>query len=307
MSGQDIARAVGMAIASGGLDHDARSRVIFGAPWSKSRPKFSRRGGRAYTPQADVDAEARTRQLLQALFPEGPLTGNVSLACLFYRPNRQRIDVDNMLKHICDAATGVVWDDDSQCTGLVGVCELDPVTPRTVVAILPHASSMTRGTDATVPCPQCGAAISLVGRTKPRKYCSTECRKRARGTWIGDPVPCPNCGEPFRRKTTEQRYCTAVCARAAVKGRPRPARQKVTRCASCGKRLTHTRGGRCRECWRDDPRGEKHLVQAELPISVPTAAMSIADRIQIRSQDDAMWDLPPGSQVDTVNVQEALL
>ncbi|MHC9292009.1 RusA family crossover junction endodeoxyribonuclease [Mycobacterium sp. LTG2003] len=116
--------------------------TIPGVPWSKSRPRFTRKG-RAFPDPKDVEAEKRTGTFLGATVRR-PFTGNVGLACVFYRPTRRRIDADNLLKHVCDSANGVLWIDDSQCTAIAGVIDLDREDPRTVVAIAPHESGMVR-------------------------------------------------------------------------------------------------------------------------------------------------------------------
>ncbi|MGW4240981.1 RusA family crossover junction endodeoxyribonuclease [Nocardia sp. NPDC004722] len=112
-----------------------------GDPHPKGRPRFSR--GRAYTAEADRDAEARTALLLSQRVSQ-PLTGNIALTCVFYRRTRRRVDVDNLLKHVMDAANGILWRDDSQCTSLRGVIELDRDNPRTLILIGPHESSLVR-------------------------------------------------------------------------------------------------------------------------------------------------------------------
>ncbi|OHU29059.1 RusA family crossover junction endodeoxyribonuclease [Mycobacteroides chelonae] len=116
--------------------------TVPGVPWSKKRPRFTRRGG-AYHDPDDKQAEETTAVYLRATVRR-PYTGNVALACVFYRPNRQRVDADNLLKHVCDAANGILWVDDSQCTGITAVIDLDRGEPRTVVAIAPHSSGMVR-------------------------------------------------------------------------------------------------------------------------------------------------------------------
>lgn len=116
--------------------------TIPGVPWSKSRPRFTRKG-RAFPDPKDVEAEKRTATFLGATVRR-PFTGNVALACVFYRPTLRRIDADNLLKHVCDAANGVLWVDDSQCTAVTGVIDLDRADPRTVVTIAPHESGMVR-------------------------------------------------------------------------------------------------------------------------------------------------------------------
>lgn len=124
-----------------------RERVTItlpGVPTVKARPRFSGRG----TYAADRDAERDTAYRLKQVVRQ-PHTGNVALACIFYRPDRRRVDADNMLKHVCDAANGVLWLDDSQCTATAAVVELDAANPRTVVAVARHTSTLTRGTDRT--------------------------------------------------------------------------------------------------------------------------------------------------------------
>lgn len=115
--------------------------ILPGDPHPKGRPRFSR--GRAYTAEADRDAEARTALSLSQQVSH-PLTGNVALTCVFYRRTRRRVDVDNLIKHVMDSANGIVWRDDSQCTSLRGVVELDRDNPRTLVIIGPHESSLVR-------------------------------------------------------------------------------------------------------------------------------------------------------------------
>jgi Holliday junction resolvase RusA-like endonuclease len=115
--------------------------VIPGKPAVKSRPRFAR--GRAHSKPEDRAAETRTAWHLKAVVHQ-PLTGNVGIVCVFYRPDRRVVDADNMVKHVCDAANGVLWRDDSQCTAIAGVVELDAASPRTVIAIGGHNSSLIR-------------------------------------------------------------------------------------------------------------------------------------------------------------------
>ncbi|MFI8976854.1 RusA family crossover junction endodeoxyribonuclease [Nocardia asteroides] len=112
-----------------------------GDPHPKGRPSFGQ--GRAFTRRVDLDAEAETARLLAATLP-APLEGNVAIACLFYRRTRRRVDADNLVKHVCDAANGVLWKDDSQVTAELGVVELDRSNPRTVILLSRHDSTMER-------------------------------------------------------------------------------------------------------------------------------------------------------------------
>lgn len=123
--------------------------VIPGPPATKVRHR-STKTGQTYKDAADVASEKFTATHLHRLRTAngGPLTGNVALGAVFYRPDMQWIDADNMVKHLCDAGNGVLWLDDSQVTAQCGVVEYDPTNPRTVLVVGPHYSGMRRGTDA---------------------------------------------------------------------------------------------------------------------------------------------------------------
>lgn len=252
----DVDRAMQMLRGMGVMPATDRVdvMVVEGAPWSKSRPRFSR-AGHAYQPRDDrAQAEAlawRMRGFLAERFP-----ANVAVACIFFRPNRQRIDADNMLKHVLDSATGVAWEDDSQVTAVLGVIELDAERPRTVIAFGEHESTMTRGTASNLTCEGCGVSYPRKSSGPQTRYCSPDCSNRGRGMpGIADEVPCAECGKPFKRRTSSQKYCSAPCRDVAQRGRRKSRSRSLSDCTSCGKRLTHNRGGRCRECWRKDPRG----------------------------------------------------
>jgi Holliday junction resolvase RusA-like endonuclease len=251
----DVERCLDMydALAVAGFDDDLAVVTIPGAPWSKSRPRFGK--GRTFTPREDLDAEKRTATYLRQII-RTPHTGNVFIGCLFFRPNRQRIDTDNLVKHVCDAANGVLWKDDSQCTGLMAVLELDVINPRTVVIIGRHDTTLTRGTDATIACQVCGGPIYLDDcRGKPPKTCSPECRLKVPGApgSLAELVPCLHCKTPFRRRTQAQKLCSERCRYDYLRDK-RKGVATFSACQVCGKQLAHRRGGRCRECWKADPK-----------------------------------------------------
>jgi Holliday junction resolvase RusA-like endonuclease/endogenous inhibitor of DNA gyrase (YacG/DUF329 family) len=223
--------------------------TIDGDPASKARPRFTRKG-HTYTDPKDRTAEERTAWHLRRAF-QTPYLGNVAVGCVFFRPNRQRIDVDNMLKHVCDAATGIAWIDDSQVTGIMGIAEFDRERPRTLIVFGRHVTTLTRGEDATVPCEQCGKPVSLIGRseTTRRKFCSKICSSTFRYGSLADLVPCAHCGKQFRRKTSSQKYCGQACA-VATRAAPRPLRRADRPCEGCGKQVSKKGYKRCRECWK---------------------------------------------------------
>lgn len=153
VSGAD-ARRVGDLLLALGITSVGPLHMLTvpGVPYSKSRPRFGGRG-RAFSKPEDVTAEHRTAIYMRATVRQ-PFTGNVALACLFYRPTLGRVDVDNLVKHVCDAGNGVIYVDDQQCTGVSAVVELDRDNPRTILAVAPHQSSMVRDLSKPKPPPK---------------------------------------------------------------------------------------------------------------------------------------------------------
>lgn len=236
--------------ARGGDDERLLHLVVDGAPWSKSRPKFARnRGGIAYQPDDDRRAEARMRGHLQSVGAE-PFLGNTMVACRFYRPDAQRVDVDNLLKHVCDSANGVLWEDDSQATLVFGEIMHDAERPRTVIVAGNHRSTLLRGDDRRRPCEHCDGLF--LPSTKTARFCSQACSHAGRTTMLVE-VACPQCGGAFRPKTKTQKLCSRECVSAQLTGMARSQGHPLSECETCGRRLTHYRGGRCRDCWRAAP------------------------------------------------------
>jgi Holliday junction resolvase RusA-like endonuclease len=136
------ARLLAQALAPGVSTQDVVVLTLSGSPASKTRPRFSK-DGRTYKTAEDQQAEARTGWQLRRAFRQ-PWTGNLALGCVFFRPDRQRIDVDNLVKHVCDAGNGIAWADDAQITALYAVAEVDPEYPRTLLVVARHTSSLDR-------------------------------------------------------------------------------------------------------------------------------------------------------------------
>lgn len=254
----DVQRALDMFAALGLTGDDLFVIIIPGAPPSKSRARFTKHG-HAYATSKDKEAEKKTALYLRSKVKE-PFPGNVGLACIFYRPNRQRIDTDNMLKHVCDAANGILWADDSQCTAIVGITEMDAGNPRTVIAVGEHVSTLKRGVNNSVPCRVCDKPINLSSRARGPggvKTCSTNCANIHRGYQsLADPVPCGYCQQPFKRRTKTQRFCSSTCRGGNLSNQKRAVGRPFSKCVDCGKELTHKRGGRCRDCWKSSRKKE---------------------------------------------------
>lgn len=176
----DVTSAMQLVIAAGADDHELFSSRLDGEPIAKSRARVGR-GGRIYTPGRTADAERDIAARLQASrVPE--FRGNIAVAAIFYRSNRHRIDLDNLLKTLLDGITksGRVWADDDQVTALIGRLEYDRDVPRTVFAIGHHRSTMLRGVDRfTHVCETCGKPYKPHGGSEGRsRYCSRVCRPR---------------------------------------------------------------------------------------------------------------------------------
>jgi Holliday junction resolvase RusA-like endonuclease len=227
----DRHRALGMALAMAARDAEGvRCVVHSGDPASKARARVTRTG-HAFTPAKTRAAQAA---LAASLMDVKPFTGNVCVAAVFRRSNRQQIDVDNLLKLVLDAATQAgLWADDSQVTAVAAVLEHDPDDPRTTVAFAAHQSTMARGEDAMARCAACGKPFHAYGQ--PRVHCSATCRMT-----LADPIPCAHCGEPFKKRTASSKYCSAACRGKAQRRRP---------CARCGGRVARTGSLLCRACW----------------------------------------------------------
>jgi Holliday junction resolvase RusA-like endonuclease len=231
--------------------------VMDGDPPSKARPRFG--GGRGvYTPAKQRAAEERLGWAFRTHTKE-PLSGPVAIAVAFYRASRQRVDVDNMVKHVFDSANTIAFVDDRQVTRLWAESHVDRDAPRTVIVYGSHVDQF--GTvDPTVPCEGCGK--TFVHRTYPswsgfgpRRFCSRKCSSRATQRQRGH-VKCCRCGTLFQRKQMGQRMCSERCRVEVMvdinKARALPA----ATCVLCGKTpLANKYATRCRECWRANPNG----------------------------------------------------
>jgi Holliday junction resolvase RusA-like endonuclease len=236
----DRYRAMEMLGAVGGNTAALRVIVHDGEPASKARARVVKR--HAYTPKKTVAAQ----RALAYRMAGHAYRGNVAVACLFYRSNRQRIDVDNLLKLVLDAATDAgLWKDDSQVTAIVATLGHDPEQPRTIVAFAEHDSSMPRGDNALTQCAACGTLFQASG-VASRKHCSRACRMT-----LAEPVPCRQCGEPFKRRSGNQKYCSNECRGLGARRKPK--------CENCGVRLSRQGYKLCRGCWL----GERNLTNPQ--------------------------------------------
>jgi Holliday junction resolvase RusA-like endonuclease len=218
--------------------------VHAGAPHSKARPRWSPKNGRTYTPTETAQAERSLAKRFERSFQGRVLEGNVAIAAVFYRPNHQRIDADNLMKLVLDAGTKAgAWLDDSQITAQACVVEVDAANPRTVIAIGPTASTMNRTGVVTAICKRCGKGFTTP-RMNPRLTCSRACAKpRVMGR-------CASCESEFRRRRAGQRYCSKSCSsRESTRLRQKAGLQRsAPTCVTCGGRVSRREYRQCATC-----------------------------------------------------------
>ena len=109
--------------------------TIYGEPQPKGRPKFTVRGGyaMAYTPKKTKENEDYIRCAARPYKPIKPFTGPVALTAIFYRSIPKSFskkktemaingilrptttpDLDNYLKQVEDALSGIFYENDKQ-------------------------------------------------------------------------------------------------------------------------------------------------------------------------------------------------
>jgi Holliday junction resolvase RusA-like endonuclease len=224
-----------------------------GAPQSKARARVVFRNGKmsAHTPKetrASEDALAwRWKFALQGKTHDGPL----AVACVFVRPNYQRIDTDNMIKLVLDAGTKArAWLDDSQVVMIVARTEYDPAAPRTEITLMPTSSTMDRPTSEMRACAAEGCGKEFAWhRTASRtsgEFCSNACAQRARRVMI----KCARCPREFRRLKRTQRFCSHACASAMTREEAVSAgkRSGPPTCEKCGGRVSRREYKQCAKC-----------------------------------------------------------
>lgn len=208
--------------------------TVAGDPQSKQRPRLGK-GGRVYTPKATESAEEHigwaVKRAMRGQCSEDTAFG---IRVVFHCASWQRRDVDNMLKLVADACTGIVWKDDSQVTEMAA---------RVIRGCDSGATELTvyRLDDPLFPtsdCDHCGEPYRVYESTRgSRRFCSRECmadfRRKPRHH-----VQCDACGKGLvrtgnqvKRAPTGLFYCDRTCA--AV---PRSVELECNRCGATFRR-----------------------------------------------------------------------
>lgn len=230
---------------------DSDGLIMFtheGAPSSKSRARWSRATGAFYTPSETGNAQEALSWRFHHAMRGATWSGNIALVAIFFRPNHQRIDADNLMKLVLDAGTKArAWSDDSQVTHQVSVIEKDAARPRTVIALAPVQGSLDRNAMVAAVCKRCGAHFDRL-RTAPsghpRLYCSKACSSTQRTD-----VRCPKCGVVFQRSRAKQTYCSNECKIAEVfKRAPNRLQRPPALCQKCGQPVSRREYTHCALC-----------------------------------------------------------
>lgn len=150
--------------------------TIEGEPVSKARARFTKHGSRVqtYTPARTKTAEEVVGWAFRRVAPRHSVDGRreFGVFAIFHCSTRQRRDVDNMLKLICDGLNGVAWKDDSQVTEACGRRAWSDEA-RTEVLIYRFGDRPER----TTPCKGCGKPLlTYPSWGSHTRYCSAECR-----------------------------------------------------------------------------------------------------------------------------------
>jgi len=104
--------------------------VVQGNPIPKARPVVTRRG--AYTPAPTTAWETAVGWAYRG---RRNFSGPVALRLRFFRGNHIRVDLDNLVKAICDGLNGVAYEDDAQITHIEADKLYDAANPRCEIEI----------------------------------------------------------------------------------------------------------------------------------------------------------------------------
>lgn len=221
--------------------------TIEAEPLSKLRARLGR-SGNFYTPRGTRDYETMVSLMMSNAVntTEPDKENKFGLRCVFYRSNRQRIDCDNMIKVISDAATktGVIWLDDSQVIEIVGRMFLSCENPHTDVIIY------RVGNPFPIPlktCPICGKKFYT--RSINAKHCSIECSNKSKHVTL----ICKECGKPFDIVQSMAKirggFCSRNCCLEWNRKRKRKGKYNPEwRCQYCGKQVSRKEYTRCKAC-----------------------------------------------------------
>jgi Holliday junction resolvase RusA-like endonuclease len=227
--------------------------TMAGEPVSKSRARFSKRGSKTvtYTPEKTKAAEEKVAWLFRQAVPghEVEKMTSYGVSAVFFAGTRQRRDVDNMIKLVCDGLNGVAWADDVQVEEVSGRRGYDLVeNARTEVLI--YALGRVDG-PRQMKCQHCGELFDTYDSWGKKKYCTRTCSMAARRETRM--VTCARCGRTFDgvKLVRAPKYCSQKCEKEA--------RTMGVICAECGAefRMPNSTATECTPICGDDCREKR--------------------------------------------------
>ena len=215
-----------------------------GIPLAKGRPRFTGKR-RVYTDEKTRNYEQTLSLLLRNALKEKTIddTSRFALRCLFYRTTRQRIDCDNLLKAVSDAATGVIWKDDSQVAEIFGRLFLASEIARIEIVIYKVADTAPRPV-----CEFCGASF-ITFPSVGSHFCSIHCANQSKRV----KKICRFCLSEFEIPRSVDRgnqgFCSRRCSARFYGARKTNYRGRHTwKCVDCGGAVSRKEYERCRSC-----------------------------------------------------------
>ncbi len=234
-------------------------------PLGKGRARFSR-DGHAYTPAQTREYEESIRWLLKSVVgPHADSESKFGVRVAFSKTDRRRIDVDNLVKALFDAANGIVWRDDAQVRELSARLKLD--APKAGIDLLVYLLSDDPETGSK--CEHCG---SIMERKPPSqrdaRFCSATCASNSKR----QEVTCGECGKTFtlprslakgKGRRVARRFCGVSC-RNTWWWRHQPKEVQQSTCVDCGKKVSRREYRRCQSCSLIKRRQEASLISKSI-------------------------------------------
>ena len=222
-----------------------------GEPGTKARPRFN---GQVYTPRQTKEAQDYIAWSIRKAYPQLTMNRSHDLGvCVgFFTKNRQRKDLDNLIKLLFDACNGLLWADDVQVIQVASSIVRGDITPRTEFLVYTIGKGY-RGLCETCqnPLPQQG--VNSV-RTRREHFCSKPCYDAAQRQ--GRYVSCATCQSRIYKQNEKLRqahqFCSARC-RALFSTQEKLCRycQQIFRDSSSRLRGRSFCSSSCREAWHN--------------------------------------------------------